>query len=183
MHGLVELAASAGGELPPPSPMKATLVLLKELDAGSGGKAEAAEEDPGAASTRAVIATHLPAGLSDPADTGRTILTALTSSEPRPLGFSQLQKRPVLREKRLPPPQTPKVQTPQREQKQEPASKTLSAPHHPVLPRALRAVMPCRIDHHRASPTPSNRRLRVLSRLACVMRREHCARVINELTL
>ena len=113
-----------GGALPVPTGSKATLVLLKET-----GEAKAAdgEGEEGGSSQRAVIATHLPAGLSDPADTRSTILAALSSAEPIPVGFSELQKRPALRPKRVPvPPSTPSTTPSSTPSKSEPASKTLT---------------------------------------------------------
>jgi len=117
-----------GGELPAPSTTAATLVLLKEAEGSAAAEGETDESaEEGGISGKAVIAAHLPKGLSDPADTGSTILTALTSSEPVPLGFSMLQKRPVLREKRQPAPSKPTTVTPEpRTSKSEPASKTLT---------------------------------------------------------
>ena len=105
-----------GGALPEPSPSKATLVLVSEMAAGKAagdGASEGGEAASEAGETKPLMATHLPAGLSDAADTGSTILTALTSSETLPNGFTQLQKRPVLRPKKTSTPSQPRVVTPE----------------------------------------------------------------------
>ena len=126
-----------GGELPSPAPHAATLVLLREYEGGGKSGAAAGEEGSttGGSEALPVMATHLPSGLSDPADTGSIILKSLSSPEPLPSGFALLQKRPVLRPIRVVPQAAPRVVEPQRgNEKQEPASKTLSAPHAPHAP-------------------------------------------------
>ena len=122
------------GALPAPNQHKATVVLLKELEGGTGsdgaksGADADAEDASGASSGKPVIAAHLAGGLTDASQTASTIAKALVSTEPMPSGFAELVKRPALRPKRVPPP-PPKQQTvtPEpRKSSSDPAGKTLT---------------------------------------------------------
>jgi hypothetical protein len=110
------------GGTPQPTAAGATLVLLREsgdeptpaaanpaatAEAGAAGDEQDEETGGVTGGGRAVIATHLAAGLTDDTTTSKTIRAAIESEADLPAGFAELVKRPSLRPKRAPvPPST-----------------------------------------------------------------------------